>query len=96
MNRDSWASQIPMLSEERQTAQIPIEIAAGWLSDMKASHASRPGVGATRIQCTTMFVVHDSVEQAVQFGLEHGLKSSQHEVAPRGSVDEESQMQGNQ
>lgn len=85
-----------MPPKEREAAQIPIEVTAGWLSDMKASHASRTCVGTTRVQRATMLVIHDGVEQTVQFRLEHGPEPTQNEVAPCGSIDEETQMQRNQ
>lgn len=59
---------------------------------MQARHAGPSCIGASWIQCATMFFVDHGVEQAMQFRLEHGLESTQHEIPSRSRVDEESQV----
>jgi hypothetical protein len=53
-------------------------------------------VQASGVERTPVLVLHDGREQAVEVRFEDGLQAAQDEIAARGGVDVEAEMQGNE
>ena len=63
--------------------------------DVKAGQACSGAASAARVESAAVFA-STTADEVVEFRFEDGLQSAEYEVAARGGVDEESQVQRDQ
>src|SRR5216684_6381504 len=85
-------TEIALVTEEILPANETVQVPTARFTDVEASHAGASRLGASRIERTLRFAVHDGRKEVLQRSLEQGLEAPEHEIASRSRIDEDPQV----